>query len=92
MVFWSRMHILTLFLDMIAVLGVTNGDKNLEIIILRQNENHLHRVLREHGEHDNTARPHQGLGQHFPVSRPGSNPAGPFVDEISWACLDFLFV
>jgi len=36
MVFWSLMHILTLFLDIIAVLGVTNGDKNLEIIILRQ--------------------------------------------------------
>ena len=36
MVFWSLMHILTLLLDIIAVLGVTNDDKNLEIIILRQ--------------------------------------------------------
>jgi len=30
------MPILPLFLDIIAVLGDTNGDKNLEIIILRQ--------------------------------------------------------
>jgi hypothetical protein len=30
MVFWSLIHILTFFLDIIAVLGVTNGDKNLE--------------------------------------------------------------
>ena len=36
MVFGSLMHILSLFLDIIAVLGVTNGDNNLEIIILRQ--------------------------------------------------------
>ena len=35
MVFWSIMHILTLFLDIIAVLGVTNGGKYMEIIILR---------------------------------------------------------
>ena len=36
MVFWSLMQILTLFLDIIAVLGVTNGDNNSESIILRQ--------------------------------------------------------
>ena len=41
------------------------------------NENHLHRVLREYGEYYNNARPHQGLGQHFPVSGPVSNSAGP---------------
>jgi putative transposase len=46
MVFWSLLHILTLFLDMIAVLGVTNGDKNLEIIILRQQVRILQRKLK----------------------------------------------
>ena len=46
MVFWSLMHILTLLLDIIAVLGVTNGDKNLEIIILRQQVRILQRNLK----------------------------------------------
>ncbi len=46
MVFWSLMHILTLFLDIIAVLGVTNGDKNLEIIILRQQIRILQRKVK----------------------------------------------
>jgi len=41
------------------------------------NENHLHSVLREYGEYYNHARPHQGLGQHFPVSGPVTNTAGP---------------
>jgi putative transposase len=36
MVFWSRMHILTLILDFFTILGITNGDKDLEIILLRQ--------------------------------------------------------
>ena len=45
--------------------------------ILVLNANHLHRVLRKYGEHYNHARPHQGLGQQFPVSRPVSNTAGP---------------
>jgi transposase InsO family protein len=45
--------------------------------ILVLNENHLHRVLREYGEYYNNARPHQGLGQHFPVSGSVSNTAGP---------------
>jgi len=45
--------------------------------ILVLNENHLHRVLREYGEYYNHARPHQGLGQHFPVSELVSNTAGP---------------
>jgi hypothetical protein len=40
------MHILTLFLDIIAVLGVENGDKNLEIIILRQQVRILQRKLK----------------------------------------------
>jgi len=46
-----------------------------QILIL--NENHLRRVLKEYGEYYNQARPHQGLGQHFPVSGPVRNPAGP---------------
>jgi putative transposase len=46
MVFWSLMHILTFFLDIIAVLGVTNGDKNLEIIILRQQVRILQRKVK----------------------------------------------
>jgi len=44
--------------------------------ILVLNEN-LHSVLREYGEYYNHARLHQGLGQHFPVSGPVSNTAGP---------------
>jgi hypothetical protein len=46
MVFWSLMHILTLFLDIIAVLGVTNGDKNLGKIILRQQVRILQRKVK----------------------------------------------
>jgi putative transposase len=45
--------------------------------ILVINENNLHRVLREYGEYYNTARPHQGLGQHFLVSGQVSNTTGP---------------
>jgi hypothetical protein len=45
--------------------------------ILVLNENHLHSVLREYGEYYNHSRPHQGLDQHFPVSGPVSNTAGP---------------
>jgi hypothetical protein len=40
--FWSLMHILPLFLDIIAVLGVTKSHINLEIIILRQQVRILH--------------------------------------------------
>ncbi len=36
MVFWSFMHILTLFLDFFLILGVKNDDKDLKIIVLRQ--------------------------------------------------------
>jgi putative transposase len=38
--------------------------------ILIINENHLRRVLKEYGEYYNYARPHQGIGQRFPVSVP----------------------
>ena len=46
MVFWSLMHLLTLFLDIIAVLGGTNGEKDLEIIILRQQLRILQRKVK----------------------------------------------
>jgi len=46
MVFWPNMHLLTLLLDIIAALGVTNGDKNLEIIILRQQVRILQRKVK----------------------------------------------
>src|SRR5271157_6475355 len=36
MVYWSLMQILTFFLDIFTILGVTNSDKDLEIIVLRQ--------------------------------------------------------
>lgn len=36
MVYWSLIQILTLFLDLFASIGVKNRDKDLEIIILRQ--------------------------------------------------------
>ena len=45
MVFGSLTHILTLFLDIFAVLGITNGDKDLEIIILRQQVRILQRTV-----------------------------------------------
>ena len=45
--------------------------------ILVLDEHHLRRVLRKYGEYYNHARPHQGLGQHFPVSGPVTNTAGP---------------
>ena len=46
MVFWSLMNTLTLFLDIFTILGVTNGDKDLEIIILRQQVRILQRKMR----------------------------------------------
>jgi putative transposase len=45
-------------------------------LVLVLNENHLHRVLREYGEYYNHARPHQGIGQHFPVSGPEPSTNG----------------
>lgn len=45
--------------------------------ILVSNESHLRRVLKEYADYYNHARPHQGLGQHFPVSGPTRNKEGP---------------
>ncbi len=47
--------------------------------ILILNENHLRRILKEYGEYYNHARPHQGIGQRFPVSvsRPERSTKGP---------------
>jgi hypothetical protein len=39
-------------------------------------ESHLRRVLREYGGYYNLARPHQGIGQHFPVSGPVNSTKG----------------
>ena len=44
--------------------------------ILVLNENHLRRVLKEYTQYYNHARPHQGLGQHFPISGPMRNNEG----------------
>jgi transposase InsO family protein len=44
--------------------------------VLIVNERHLHRVLKEYGEYYNHSRPHQGLGQHFPISCPSRNKEG----------------
>ena len=36
MIYWSLIHILTFFLDFFTVMGAMKRDKDLEIIILRQ--------------------------------------------------------
>ncbi|MFZ2098576.1 MAG: integrase core domain-containing protein [Anaerolineales bacterium] len=45
--------------------------------ILVLDENHLRRVLKEYAQYYNQARPHQGIGQHFPVSGPVNSTKGP---------------
>jgi len=45
MIYGSLIHILTFFLDFFTVLGVTNDNKNLEIIILRQQVRILQRKV-----------------------------------------------
>ena len=46
MVFWLLMNRFTLFLDIFTILGVTNGDKDLEIVILRQQVRILQRTVK----------------------------------------------
>jgi hypothetical protein len=46
MVFGPLMNTLTLFLDIFTILGVTNGDEDLEIIILRQQVRILQRRVK----------------------------------------------
>ena len=46
MVSWSLMQILTFFLDIFTILGVTNSDKDLEIIVLRQQVRILQRKVK----------------------------------------------
>jgi hypothetical protein len=36
MVYWSLMHILTFFLDFFTIMGITDRNKDMEIIFLRQ--------------------------------------------------------
>jgi hypothetical protein len=45
-VYWSLIRILTLFLDFFTILGVTNSDKDLEILILRQQVRILQRKVK----------------------------------------------
>jgi len=45
--------------------------------ILVLNENHLSRVLKEYAQYHNHARPRQGLGKHFPVTRPERSKKDP---------------
>jgi hypothetical protein len=44
MVFWLLMHMLTLIVDFFALLGIMNGDKDLEIVLLRQQVRILQRT------------------------------------------------
>src|SRR5450759_4256042 len=46
MVSWSLMQILTFFLDIFTILGVKNRDKDLEIIVLRQQVRILQRKVK----------------------------------------------
>jgi transposase InsO family protein len=46
-----------------------------KILVLK--DNHLHRVLKEYTQYYNHDRPHQGLGQHFPVSGLSRRKDGP---------------
>ena len=46
MVFWSLMHMLTFILDIFTLLGITNGDKDLEILLLRQQVQILQRTVK----------------------------------------------
>ncbi len=46
MVPWSLMQILTFFLDIFTILGAINSDKDLEIIVLRQQVRILQRKVK----------------------------------------------
>ena len=48
MVYWSFKHILTFFLDIFTIMGVINSDKDLEILILRQQVRILQRKMKTH--------------------------------------------
>jgi hypothetical protein len=48
MVYWSLKHILTFFLDIFTILGAINSDKDLEILILRQQVRILQRKMKTH--------------------------------------------
>jgi hypothetical protein len=48
MVYWSFKHILTFFLDFFTIMGVINNDKDLEILILRQQVCILQRKMKTH--------------------------------------------
>jgi hypothetical protein len=46
MIYWSLIHILTFFLDFFSVIGAMNRDKDLEIIVLRQQVRILQRKVK----------------------------------------------
>ena len=46
MIYWSLLKILTIFLDIFTIMGVTNSDKDLEILILRQQVRILQRKVK----------------------------------------------
>ncbi len=46
MVFWLLMHMLTLIVDFFTLLGIMNGDKDLEIVLLRQQVRILQRTVK----------------------------------------------
>jgi len=51
-------------------------EKRLDKILVL-NDNHHHRVLKEYAQYYNHDRPHQGLGQHFPVLGLSKRKDGP---------------
>lgn len=46
MVFRSLMYMLTLIMDFFTILGIPNGDKDLEIVLLRQQVRILRRTVK----------------------------------------------
>jgi hypothetical protein len=46
MVYWSLMHILTFFLDLFTAMSIKDSNKDLEIIILRQQVRILQRKVK----------------------------------------------
>jgi len=46
--YWSLMHILTFFLDLFTIMGITDSNRDLEIIILRHQVHILQRKVKTH--------------------------------------------